>query len=103
MSEAELYLIKMRLEGGRMNQVRRGDFKQRLPAGLERLADGTVVKDPDAQVRETIELVFKKFMELGSCAKVLCYLVEEKSSCRVDSQMEQLFSWNLPAVPSQKC
>lgn len=78
MSEAELHLIKMRLESGRMSQVRRGEYRQRLPAGLERLPDGTVTKDPDAQVRETIELVFVKFAELGACMKVTQYRVREK-------------------------
>lgn len=78
MSEAELHLIKMRLESGRMSQVKRGDYRQRLPAGLERVQDGIVMKDPDSQVRETIELVFRKFSELGSCAKVMRYFAQEK-------------------------
>ena len=78
MSEAELHSMNMRLESGRMNQVRRGEYRQRLPAGLHRLDDGTVTKDPDVQVKETIELVFDKFSELGSCMKVMRYLAKEK-------------------------
>jgi DNA invertase Pin-like site-specific DNA recombinase/uncharacterized protein YutE (UPF0331/DUF86 family) len=78
MSEAELHLIKMRLAAGRMSQVKRGEYRQKLPAGLERLDDGTVIKDPDSQVRETVELVFKKFTEFGTCAKVMKYLAREK-------------------------
>jgi DNA invertase Pin-like site-specific DNA recombinase/tRNA(Ser,Leu) C12 N-acetylase TAN1 len=74
MSEAELHLLRLRLSAGRMNQVRRGAYRQHLPTGLTRLPDGTVVKEPDEQVRHTIELVFEKFEELGSCEKVLCYL-----------------------------
>jgi DNA invertase Pin-like site-specific DNA recombinase len=74
MSEAELHLLRLRLTAGRMNQVRRGAYRQHLPTGLTRLPDGTVVKEPDEQVRHTIELVFEKFDELGSCEKVLCYL-----------------------------
>ena len=78
MSEAEAYSLKMRLKSGCMNQVKRGEYRQRLPAGLERLPDGTVVKDPDAQVRETLELVFTKFEELRSCAKVMGYLAHHE-------------------------
>lgn len=78
LSEAELFAILQRLSEGRMSQVRRGEYQQRLPAGLERLQDGSVVKDSDAQVRSTIELVFQKFAELKSCGKVELYLNENK-------------------------
>jgi DNA invertase Pin-like site-specific DNA recombinase len=71
MSEAELHMIHQRLNAGRLSKVMRGEYVQHLPTGLVRLADGSVVKDPDAQVRQTIELVFAKFDELGSCQKVL--------------------------------
>jgi DNA invertase Pin-like site-specific DNA recombinase len=71
MSEAELHMIHQRLKAGRLSKVMRGQYVQHLPTGLVRLADGSVVKDPDAQVRQTIELVFAKFEELGSCQKVL--------------------------------
>lgn len=74
MSEAELHLLRLRLNAGRLSQVRRGEYRQKLPTGLVRLPDATVVKDPDAQVRSTLELVFNKFSELGSCRRVLRYL-----------------------------
>jgi len=73
-SEAELHLLRQRLEAGRMNQVKRGAYRQRLPTGYVRLPDGSVVKDPDDQVRHIIELVFAKFEELGSAGKVMRYL-----------------------------
>ena len=74
MSEAELHWLHQRLDDGRMNKVRRGEYRQRLPTGLVRLDDGTVIKHPDDQVRHTLELVFQKFEELGSCSKVMRYL-----------------------------
>ena len=76
MSEAELHLLHLRLEAGRMRQIERGEYRQNLPTGLVRLSDSAVVKDPDDQVRHTIELVFAKFEELGSCRQVLHYLRE---------------------------
>jgi DNA invertase Pin-like site-specific DNA recombinase len=78
MSEAELHLMRQRLEAGRLNQVYRGAYQQRLPTGLIRTPDGQVMKDPDNQVRHTLELVFARFAELGSCSKVLTYLNEEQ-------------------------
>jgi DNA invertase Pin-like site-specific DNA recombinase len=74
MSEAELHWLRQRLDDGRMNKVRRGEYRQLLPTGLVRLDDGTVIKHPDDQVRHAIELVFHKFEELGSCGKVMRYL-----------------------------
>jgi DNA invertase Pin-like site-specific DNA recombinase len=78
MSEAELHLLHQRLDAGRMNQVKRGAYRQRLPTGYLRLPDGTVVKDPDDQVRHVLELMFAKFNELGSVNKVLRYLRRNK-------------------------
>ena len=74
MSEAELHLLRQRLDAGRMNQVKRGAYRQRLPTGYLRLPDGSVVKDADDQVRHVIELTFAKFEELGSANKVMRYL-----------------------------
>lgn len=74
MSEAELHLLRQRLEAGRLNAVRRGAYRQTLPTGYVRLPDGTVALDPDDQVRHVIELMFRKFDELGSAGKVIRYL-----------------------------
>jgi len=71
MSEAELHMLRQRMAAGRLSKVRRGEYVQHLPTGLVRLPDKSVVKDPDDQVRQVIELVFAKFQELGSCQKVL--------------------------------
>jgi len=74
MSEAELHLLNLRLREGLLRKVERGELAQGLPTGLLRLPDGSVVKDPDDQVRHVIELVFSKFAELGSARQVLRYL-----------------------------
>ncbi len=71
MSEVELHLLQQRLEAGRMRKVEQGVYRQTLPTGLERAADGRVELDPDTQVRHCIELVLSKFAELGSCGRVL--------------------------------
>jgi DNA invertase Pin-like site-specific DNA recombinase len=78
MSEAELHMLRQRMNAGRLSKVKRGDYVQHLPTGLVRLADKSVVKDPDAQVRQVIELIFTKFEELGSCQKVLRYFKQHE-------------------------
>jgi len=71
LSEAELHLLRLRLDAGRMRQVEQGTYRHHLPTGLIRLPDGRVLKDPDQQVQHALELIFTRFAELGSCQKVL--------------------------------
>jgi DNA invertase Pin-like site-specific DNA recombinase len=71
MSEAELHLLRLRMEAGKIRQVKKGTYRQVLPTGLARLADGRVVKYPDGHVRRAIELVFERFRLLGTVPKVL--------------------------------
>lgn len=73
MSEAELHVIRSRMDAGRLSQVRRAEYIQNLPTGLIRQPDGKVAKDPDEQIQKSLELVFVKFIELGSCGKVVRY------------------------------
>ncbi len=73
MSEAELYLMRQRFNAGRLSKVQRGEYVQRLPTGLVRLADKRVLKDPDQQIQHVIGLVLSKFEELGSAYQVLRY------------------------------
>jgi DNA invertase Pin-like site-specific DNA recombinase len=78
MSEAELHVLRSRLEAGRLSKVRRGEMIQHVPTGFVRQRDGRVVKDPDVQIQTTIQLVLDKFAELGSCGKVMRYCRDHK-------------------------
>jgi DNA invertase Pin-like site-specific DNA recombinase len=71
LSEAELHLLRLRMDSGRQRQITQGSYRQLLPTGLLRLEDGRVVKDPDQQIQHAIELIFTRFAQLGSCTKVL--------------------------------
>jgi DNA invertase Pin-like site-specific DNA recombinase len=71
LSEAELHLLKLRLDAGKMRKIERGAYRQALPTGLVRLADDRVVKDADQQVQGIVQLIFERFATLGSCQKVL--------------------------------
>jgi DNA invertase Pin-like site-specific DNA recombinase len=71
LSEVELHTLRGRLIAGVQNKARRGELALALPVGLLRLEDGRVVKDPNLQVQQALELVFKTFLELGSACKVV--------------------------------
>ena len=77
LSEAELHLLRMRLDAGKARQIEEGTYRQRLPTGLLRLEDGRVVKHPDQHVRKAIELVFERFASLGTMSKVLKSLLAD--------------------------
>ena len=75
-SEAELHLLKFRMDEGRRAKAQRGELAFQLPRGYQRRADGSVAFDPDEQVQATIRLVFALFERLGSVCGVLRYLVD---------------------------
>jgi DNA invertase Pin-like site-specific DNA recombinase len=77
MSEAELHLLRLRMEAGKMRQIEKGTYRQGLPTGLVCLEDGRVLKHPDRHARRAIELVFERFRSLGTVPKVLKSLREE--------------------------
>jgi DNA invertase Pin-like site-specific DNA recombinase len=70
-SEVELHTMRGRLTAGLLSKAERGDLAMHLPAGLTRDAGGAVVKDPDREVRDWIDLVFTSFLEQGSVGKVM--------------------------------
>lgn len=71
MSEAELFVMRARLQGGILNKARRGALKLTLPIGLCYTEANTIVLDPDLQVQAAIREVFLSFGHTGSaCATV---------------------------------
>ena len=77
MSEAELHLIRARLDGGLRNKAERGELRLALPVGLDRDDDGRIVLCPDEQVRHAIERVFVLWRRLGSARQVVMELIAE--------------------------
>jgi DNA invertase Pin-like site-specific DNA recombinase len=77
MSEAELHLIRARLDGGLRNKAARGELRLALPVGLDRDEDGRTVLCPDEQVRHAIERVFVLWRRLGSARQVVMKLIAE--------------------------
>ena len=71
MSEAELHILKSRLQGGILNKARRGELEMPLPVGLVYDGASRVVLDPDRQVRDSVAMVFEVFRDLGSASAVV--------------------------------
>ncbi len=71
LSELELHTIRARMTAGLLNKAQRGELALQLPTGLERLPTGKVVKDPNREVQDRIQLVFTTFLKRGSASKVL--------------------------------
>lgn len=67
---AELHILRARMRGNLLNKARRGELALRLPVGYRRLGDGTVVLDPDEEVRTTLMRVFERFAVLRSARAV---------------------------------
>jgi DNA invertase Pin-like site-specific DNA recombinase len=66
MSEAELHLLRSRLQGGILNKARRGELQSPLPVGLIYNERGDVALDPDRQVQEAIRFFFETFRRTGT-------------------------------------
>lgn len=77
MSEAELHLIRARLDGGLRNKAKRGELRLWLPVGLDRDEDDRVVLCADEQVRHAIERVFTLWRRQGSARQVVMELIDE--------------------------
>jgi DNA invertase Pin-like site-specific DNA recombinase len=66
MSEAELHVLRARLQGGILNKARRGELEMRPPVGLVYNSAGTLVLDPDQQVQHCLRWLFATFRQTGS-------------------------------------
>lgn len=77
MSEAELHVLKARLRGGILNQARRGALRMPLPVGLVYDPKGSVVLDPDSQVRKSIAHLFESFERTGSASATVKHFSEQ--------------------------
>jgi DNA invertase Pin-like site-specific DNA recombinase len=71
MSEAELHVIRARLQGGIWNKARRGELQCPLPVGLVYSSEGRPILDPDKQVQESMRFFFDAFRRTGSACAVV--------------------------------
>jgi hypothetical protein len=75
MSEAELHVLRARLNGGIRNKAARGELRSGLPVGFVwGEDDGEILIHPDEAVVHVIRTIFARFAELGSARRVWLWL-----------------------------
>jgi DNA invertase Pin-like site-specific DNA recombinase len=78
MSEAELHVLRARLDGGIRNKAARGELRRGLPVGLVwGEGDGEIGLHPDEAVTGVIAAVFDRFAVCGSVRATWLWLREQ--------------------------
>jgi DNA invertase Pin-like site-specific DNA recombinase len=70
----ELHQLQQRMQAGRLNRCRRGEWLGQPPPGYVVGTDGRLQFDPDEEVQEVLRLVLGQFALLGSISAVLRYV-----------------------------
>jgi len=97
MAEAELHILRARLEGGIRNKAARGELRRGLPVGFVwGEQDAEVRFHPDESVVSILRTVFAKFTELGSVRKVWLWLRSEGLSFPTRRHMKSTIRWVTP-------
>jgi DNA invertase Pin-like site-specific DNA recombinase len=76
MSEAELHVLRARLQGGIRNKAQRGELRFALPVGLIYDSQGRLVLDPDQQVQQALRTFFQVYERHGSARAVVKYFAQ---------------------------
>jgi DNA invertase Pin-like site-specific DNA recombinase len=71
LSQAELHVMAVRLQGAKRHAAERGELRFALPVGLVYDADGNTIIDPDEEVQAAIGDLFKAFAQTGSAYGVV--------------------------------
>ncbi len=78
MSEAELHVLRARLQGGIRNKARRGELFIRPPMGFVYTAEGKMEIDPDQQVQQAVRLLFETFRRTGSAMATVKHFADQE-------------------------
>ena len=97
MSEAELHILRARLDGGIRNKAARGELRRGLPLGFVWGDDeGEVRFHPDAAVTGAIRAVFERFTELGSARRVWLWFRGEGIAFPIGTPGGADIRWGVP-------
>jgi len=97
MSEAELHILRARLDGGIRNKAARGELRRGLPVGLVWGEDeGEVRLDPDEAVATAIRTIFDRFAEVGSVRRVWLWVRAEGLLCPFRRHAGEPIQWITP-------
>jgi DNA invertase Pin-like site-specific DNA recombinase len=78
MSEAELHVLRARLQGGILNKASRGELRMSLPVGLSYDEQDRVILTPDKQIQEAMRAFFKAYKRTGSALAVVKWFRENR-------------------------
>jgi DNA invertase Pin-like site-specific DNA recombinase len=96
-AEAELHVIRARLEGGIRNKAARGELRRGLPVGFVwGEEDGEVLFHPDQAVTGAIHTVFEKFTEMGSVRQVWLWFRSQGLTFPLPSSALAEIKWIAP-------
>ncbi|MCF8568582.1 recombinase family protein [Alicyclobacillus tolerans] len=95
MSEAELHLIRSRMQGGLLHKAQKGELKTWLPVGYEYDNDDKVVVARNEAIVAAIQLVFQQFAALKTARRVLTWFRSEEIQIPVMHPSRGL-AWKLP-------
>ena len=73
-SEMEVASFRERAQAAILQKAQRGALVRRVPIGYVKGTEDRIEKDPDARIRAAIDLIFRKFAELGSVRQVFFWL-----------------------------
>lgn len=97
MAEAELHVLRARLDGGLRNKAARGELRRVLPVGFVwGEEEGEVCLHPDQAVRGAIATVFEKFAELGSVRQVWRWFWSEGVRLPLQTTASSGLQWACP-------
>ena len=77
-SEMEVATFRQRAQAALEQKAKRGELFRRVAIGYVRVLDNRIEQDPDERVRAAIDLVFRKFVEVGSVRQLYYWLVEQQ-------------------------
>src|SRR5260370_5610791 len=76
-SEMEVASFRERAHAAILQKAQRGALVRRVPIGYVKGSDDRIEKDPDVRIRSAIDLIFRKFAELGSVRQVFFWLDQQ--------------------------
>jgi len=102
LNEYELDILRLRSLEARREKARRGELIVMAPVGYLKTDDQRLVKEPDRRVQSAVELVFEKFLELGTVRQTLLWFTEHGLELPVRQYGAPSWetAWKPPTYPS---
>jgi DNA invertase Pin-like site-specific DNA recombinase len=94
LNEYELDLLRLRSWEARKEKARRGELLVSVPVGYVN-HNGFIEKTPDLRIQKAVELVFEKFLELGSVRQTTHWFVNNDVKMP-STWLTEKVDWKLP-------